>query len=71
MSFFAYAPETFETQKSRVLWLTSHNFFESVEKIVTVIFRPPAARPTAEVLILDIYIDPRDLGNILRKTEIH
>ena len=29
---------TFETRKTCDLWLTSHNFFDSVEKIVTVIF---------------------------------
>jgi hypothetical protein len=49
-------PKYFWNTKTRDLWLTSHNFFDSVEKIVTVIFWDVPARPTPGVIILDIYI---------------
>jgi hypothetical protein len=58
MSKMGVGQNTFETRKMIDLWLTSHNFFGSEWKIVTVIFSTIPARPSAKVIILDISIDP-------------
>jgi hypothetical protein len=71
---FIILRRTFETRFFRMLLLTSHNFFRSIEIFVTIIFPPfptTPPRPSIGGVFLPHVYRPTILGNISIKTEIH